>query len=446
MNPLRIIAIRHFQTEKNILGVHGYSERDEITQLGYGQANELVAKLSEYSGLRSITCFPKQQVIKSALVLSELSGLPYEEPLCLQPMNIGIASGITHEQLIDIDVSSATSMEAFRTRDIDILQVRISGAESAASIEKRLLEWWDVEGRFRCINRAVIGSNSTLIMLANLLSNKLPSSGDYKCFGIPTGAYRVWEQSYNGQWRTTPPIEFCRWPEIECRRIHSSRGSIQTTYYYPGWQYRKHTCIIAPGFFGNSRMGPYGLYNRLASELAFLGIDCVTFDYLGSGESSPVTRSFETDVASIRMVLSNIDNSNIISIIGHSIGSAAVAKICGETEEIQGFALAPLCRLSDFSGGFFTKEQIAALLREKVISRRGINLFLQYIIEAEQAWNEGQKKLKAIITAGTDPYTAVIRDSDYEAPVFRIAAADHNFSPGNSSQELINAIIRLLVG
>jgi broad specificity phosphatase PhoE len=437
-----IFVVRHFETSKNTAGIHGLCEMKELTPLGHHQAKRIATVLRKYPDLKGITYFDRPQAKESALMLSQLSSLPIEKPLDLRAADMGIASGLTHKEFRKRDVRSAESLEAFRTRDIDATQVVVSNSESPLSIEKRLIEWWETEGKTRCVNRVIIGSNSTLLMLTNLLSGKLPLSGQYKCFGIPNGAFRLWWQDDKKGWITEPSLEQSRWPELECRRIHTKKGSIQSTYYYAGWEIKNRACIIASGYFGNSRLGPYGLYVRLARELALHGVECLTFDYLGSGESSPVTRTFETDVFSLTTVISRIESTKSISIIGHSIGSSVVAEVCRRNNKFSGFALAPIHILDE---PFFSRDQFDILLHEGFVHRKGIEIELQYLRSAEEAWLKGHDCINGVVVADADPYTSNVNIPYPESNVVHIQGADHNFSNGRSSNELIQIVEKLIL-
>jgi pimeloyl-ACP methyl ester carboxylesterase/broad specificity phosphatase PhoE len=436
-----IIALRHFETLKNIKGIHGHCTLNVLTSRGYKQVEMVASKIGKNRKIRGITYFDTPQAKKSAFVLSKLTQIPIEPPLSLQPYNMGIAAGKTHEELKALDPNSAISLELFRNRVIDATNLKIKDSENIISLEKRILDWWNKEGRARCINRVVLGSNSTLIMLSNLLNNKLPSSGMYKCFGIPTRALRSWFLKDNN-WRTEPSLDKSLWPEIMCKKIHTKYGSVQITLFCPGWENKMHTCIIVPGYFGNSRLGPYGLFVRLARTLAFDGVECITIDYLGSGESTPINRTFEFDIFSAESVISKISTSHRISVIGHSLGCSVVAKICQKHNNITGLALAPLCILDDLGKSFFSPHDFQILLNEGSVIRKGVYFPLEYIKSAEEAWKYGASTLKAIILAEQDPYDVSRSALNFigKVPVYLISDADHNFSLKNSSNELINKI------
>jgi len=443
-NPF-IIAIRHFECEKNLRKIEGKSGLCALTSKGKEQAHKLAKRLRRCKDIQSIGYFDTPQSKESAYFLAELLKLPVESKLTLEPFNLGVATGITHEKLKQISPQSALSLEMFRTRQIDATQLKIEGAEDYKDLEFRLLRWWRREGSVTCQNRLIVGSNSTILMLTNLLESNLPSSGNYRCFGIPNGALRSWKREENS-WKTHPDISVSQWPTIKFITIQCKYGVIQTTYYYPGWQPKKHTVIILPGYFGNSRVGPYGLYVRLARALSFLGMECIILDYLGSGESSPISRTFELDVLSAQTVLSKINKKNKVSIIGHSIGSAVVTKMCKNNPNISGYVLAPLCSLDDYSHSFLNANQFQSLIQNGSVTRKGVKLYLEYIKSSETSWKNGISTLKAIIAAKEDQYdlTRASLESSNGVPIIFVDKADHNFSASSSSEKLIELIKNLL--
>lgn len=439
-----IIAVRHFETEKNRLGVHGESDLRGVTERGYLQAERVAKVIRSYvPPAEAITHFITPQAQESANLLSQLTGIPIEPALTLKRFDMGVASGISHDELRKLDPYSAMSLELFRARVIDLSKRRLSGGEDYIALERRLLEWWAHEGSARCPNRVVVGSNSTLIMLSNLLQEKLPSGGEYMCFGIPNGGYRVWTLD-GARWSTLPDLDLSRWPELECRSLATAWGRIQSTYYYKGWHSESRACIIVPGYFGNSRLGPYGLFCRLARALAFEGYESITVDYLGSGESSPASRTFASDVYSVEAVLRKCQSEVVL--IGHSIGSAVVAEICRKYPRVVGVALAPLCGLEEMAKRFLSSEELMILKETGTVSRRGIRLELTYVNAAEQAWREGANRLKAVVSAKEDQYTEGFAGLGAKVARFVVEGADHNFSSGNASDTLIELIVAIVCG
>jgi broad specificity phosphatase PhoE len=442
-----ICAVRHFETEKNVLGVHGRSGLDRLTGHGHQQAAEVAWAISELKTVRRVTCFPTPQSLTSADALCRLLDVDYVGPLDLAAYDLGVADGLSHDDLCRHSPESALSLDLFRNRVIDGQRIRLEGAEGIVSLQRRLVAWWNNGGESACVNSVVIGSNSTLLMLTNLLQGWLPDTGRYMCFGIPNGALRTWRCS-QGRWQTVPPLEGPSWPETECRVVTTRYGKVQTTLYHPGWADADHVCLIAPGYFENSRLGPFGLFARLAHSLAFYGLQCITMDYLGSGESTCIQRSFEMDYFSLESVFSQLCGNSRVSVIAHSLGAALVARLCARYDSVDGYALSPLCTVEALSEGFLSPDRYRVLLETGTTTCRGIVLGLAYVNAAEREWTENAQSLRGVILAEEDPYDKSRSALHHlpRVPVYRIAHADHTFSSGNSSQSLISQMIQLLVG
>jgi broad specificity phosphatase PhoE/alpha/beta superfamily hydrolase len=437
----KIVMCRHFETEKNIKGIHGKSDLDKLTTLGKSQCSRLARIIKSKDWIKGITYTNTPQAKASAKQLSLKSGIPLELPLSLKPFNMGIATGISNQELKKLHLESANSIELFRIRAIDATRINIKESENVTCFNDRLVKWWNNEGRLRCENRIVIGSNSTVLMITNILQNILPNSGKYYCYSVPNAAFRVWEVS-NNSFVSYPDIKNSIYPEIETSTLKTDLGNISYTRFFSSWSPLNRKCIIAPGYFGNSKHGPYGLYVRIARRLAKMGIETYTFDYLGSGESAPITRTFETDCYSLQTVHDNIKiQDSKTFIIGHSAGCSVVSKIIAQNEKVEGIALAPYCIIDDYNISFFSEEEFRRLHSLKTIIRKGIKLDLSYLTNMEDNWKQTKNLLSIIFLGGCDQYD-INRNSTkgIDEKIFIIKDADHNFSLKNSSFELIEEI------
>ncbi len=235
---------------------------------------------------------------------------------------------------------------------------------------------------------------------------------------------------------------------IRCNSYSTKNGYIQTSLFQASPEKKiAKTCILIPGYFSNTRAGPYGLHTRIAIELSSNGIDCITMDYLGTGESTMIERSFELDVFSVKSIVRKIPSDNEIYLIGHSISCAIVAQICFEHSTIKGIANAPFCNLAQIRHVFLSDEERKDLDEKNQVLRRGIPLFLDYIKMAEKSWNLGCENLYAIIIAKNDQYaTPPDRDNPKACiKTLEVEMADHNFANGLSSFFLIDMLKNIIV-
>ena len=434
-----IIVARHFETAKNVFDIHGKSDLAELTADGQHQLARLVRRLQDRSSAVAVVATPTPQATHSGRLLASSLGLPYEGELSLAPANIGVASGKSTDTFRTTANSSFRSLDLFRARVIDVRDLQIDGGESASDIELRLIRWWETEGKFRCPGRIVVGSNSTVLMIANLLQGHLPTSGRYKALGTPNGSMKCWKSHTTANWVASPPIPKVTWPENYVKELKSKLGSVAVSGFAPSWDVVGTVAIIIPGYFGSSRHGPYGLYTRLAREWAYEGFLTVTVDMLGTGDSAAVARDFESELESVMAVTDWLSSSyDKLILVGHSMGAATAlaAREANPTACQHVWCLTPLCTLEDLSIHFFSPAQLDDLGQTGRTTRHGLELRLDMIMEADDVWRRLGSSAEQAWLAGADPYTAGQDLTTFPPIVQRVDGADHNFSTGNSAAVL----------
>jgi broad specificity phosphatase PhoE len=433
--------LRHAETVKNDLDIHGASNLWQLTSAGVMQLDDATRELKRLKNIDGVTFFKTPQAEHFAALVATKTGLVLEHPLSLAPFNLGVANGLSTKQLWQDNPHAAESLSLFRERVVDATRLSIDGAEAADSLENRLLHWWHTEGKTKTNNKVIVGSNSTLLMLTNLFSGNLPTSGRYYCHYIPNGAIRTWETIRTFKLAKSIETE-PSWPDLINKRVSSTRGFIQASIHAPAWGKAVGSCIIAPGYFGNSRQGPYALYTRIARELSRRQINTITFDYIGSGESSPATRSFESDLFSLINIADHLVKTGPLLVLGHSMGAAIAAKFKQLRPWTRAIGLAPLVTINALKQGLLNAREIKELTANELCYRQGIVINSQYLRSAETAWVEAREKLDHIIIAGSDVYDPKHVDSASfpKSKISCITDADHNFSKLHTSATLINVI------
>lgn len=437
-----IVVARHFETEKNLKDVHGTSELAALTDAGVAQAKRMAHRLRAYSKIDRIVATPTPQAVSSAQILSEQAGLPFTQLLTLAPVNLGVADGLSTEALRAHHRGAFTSLDRFRARVVDVRELEIPNAESAVDVEQRLTSWWVEEGATSCSGAVVIGSNSTVLMLTHLLEGNLPSTGRYRFLATPNGSMRVWRPNPHGTWSSTQPLPETSWPEIELAALRTDNGSVAYSRFLPGWDERKHGVLVVPGYFGSSRHGPYGLYTRLARAWSYEGFETMTIDLPGSGDSSPVDRTFETEVDSVVAAAEFLlQHHEDVIIVGHSMGAATALEArhrLASAARASVWGLAPLCSLEDLRRAFLSPQNLDELASTGITQRHGLELRAEMIEAAGAAWNAFAGEIELVWLADTDVYTAGQELSAIAESRRRIIdGADHNFSlEGNFSKLL----------
>jgi pimeloyl-ACP methyl ester carboxylesterase len=260
---------------------------------------------------------------------------------------------------------------------------------------------------------------------------------------------RYWYQAENSsEWISESSSNANSWPDIELDYIRTESGNLAVTLFYPGWDARKTAILIVPGYFGSSRHGPYGLYSRLARHWAYDGFLTVTYDPLGSGESSPIHRSFETEVRSAVFMTQKILNSHDqVICVGHSMGAAIALLAASHFDgRAKTWCLAPLCKLEELAVSFFNRNQFREITRSGSTLRHGLRLELGMIEKASEAWMRLENKVSAVFIAGNDPYTK--HQSSLNIPPqyqFVIQSADHNFSQNDNFSQIADITTNLLL-
>lgn len=447
----RVIALaRHVETAKNLANVHGRSSLTALTPKGEVQARRLSDQVTRQTGVRldGVWATSTAQAVGSAKLVADLAGLPYLGELGLAPVDIGIAAGLSSDELRRAHPAAFRSLDLFRARAVSGSELTLPGAETAAVLASRLSRWWAAEGAAQCPNRLVVGSSSTVLMLAHHLNGVSPLMPGYRYLPTPNGSLRIWHDEGDG-WRAGQPFPRRLWPEVDIRHLRSANGSsVAISHHWPSWVAKDRAIVIVPGYFGSSRHGPYGLYSRLARTWAWAGHPSVTVDPLGSGDSSPVYRDFDSEVESIEVASRwMLRQSSSLLLVGHSMGSATALEARARLPGIdcQVWCLAPLCRMTDLSRAFFDAQQLAELLRSGRTTRHGLELRQDMIDGAERAWEQEAHSADRIWLADADPYAR-----DVDLPIHAsdrihvIAGADHNFSTNDSADSLTRSTVDTL--
>ncbi|MBX7266932.1 alpha/beta fold hydrolase [Micromonospora sp. Llam7] len=436
-----IVLARHVETEKNLRDIHGASGLASVTLRGQDQVAHLARTLrSRAVTLTAVVATPTPQAVSSARLIAGELQLPYEGELGLPAVHLGVAAGLSTAELRSAHPQAHRSIDLFRARVISAAELEIPASEAAKDLEKRLVGWWRTEGRKRCRDRLVVGSNSTVLMISHLLNGVLPTDSRYRYLATPNGTARMWREEADG-WRAVPAFPQQSWPDVEQLRISSPDGAVAVTRHVPSWAASRRTVILIPGYFGSSRHGPYGLYNRLARAWSWQGFETLTVDPLGSGDSTPVFRDFTSEVRSIEIVSEWASrHGSSLLLVGHSMGGATALRARDQAgaENWLVWCLAPLCRLVDLSRVFLRGRQLDELHRTGRTYRHGLELRRDMIDESGAAWDAHCKDVDGVWLGGADQYTAGMDLTAIPTARVRvIEGADHNFSTNDSPARLL---------
>ncbi|MFF0824167.1 alpha/beta fold hydrolase [Micromonospora haikouensis] len=436
-----IVLARHVETEKNRRDIHGTCALDTVTSRGHRQVERLAAAIHDHAiGVRGVLATPTPQAIVSAQLIATELGLPYEGELALPAVDLGVAAGRSTAELRAVHPQAHRALDLFRARVTSAADLHLPGGETAGHLQRRLIAWWRGEGRERCRDRLVVGSNSTVLMIAHLLNGVLPTDPRYRYLAVPHGTARLWRGAGDA-WTGSPGFPSDSWPDVEQLRLPSPDGAVAVTRHAPSWVTSDRSIIVVPGYFGSSRHGPYGLYNRLARAWAWQGFETLTIDPLGSGDSSAVFRDFTSEVRSVEIVAEwAVRRSASLLLVGHSMGGATALRARDRVgaPDWRVWCLAPLCRLVDLARVFLSAGQLDELRVTGRTYRHGLELRRDMIDESGDAWEVHCGDVDGVWVAGADRYTSGMDLTPVPADRIRvIEGADHNFSADDSLPRLL---------
>ncbi len=398
---------------------------------------------------KAIAAVDTAQAIATGLEISRMSGVQFERVLSLQPVGLGVADGLSNAELRQLHPQAFEALDRFRSRVISAAELEIPDAEGATNVRARLDRWWEAEGAHALPNRLIVGSNSTILMLAHRLCGTDPTSAGYRCLRVPNATLRTWVE-IDGQWVLEGEDLARSWPDRGMHFVSTRLGLVACTEHFPSWAPTTTALAVVPGYFGSSRHGPYGLYNRLARAWAELGHRTVTLDPLGSGDSSDVQRTFASEVESVVAVGRQLlERAGRLVLVGHSLGTATVLAareaLGAEGGDVLVWGLAPLVSFEDVALGFFTPTQLAELDQFGTTTRHGLALSRAFIEDAERNWFALKDRLDAAWVGDADPYiTAEVIARIPNCALSYVPGADHNFSATGNVEVLSEETLALL--
>ncbi len=440
---MTILVARHAETTKNLLQAHGRSAACEITAGGSHEIDRLIAIARRY-GTSCVSYAGTPQAELTAQLLVARSQLKLGRCISLAPYNLGRVAGLTERQLVDAYPDASRSLENFRYRLASLDELQLPDGEDPKDLCERLREWANFELP-ELDGQIVIGSSSVITMFGNLCSGDGLEPRRYYNFPAATGSVRAFELTKDGRVISTLEHPTPMWPRTTyATDLAGSRGTAITVH-NPAWELKDSLAIFIPGYFGNSRSGPYGLYSDLARKLAYRGVESWTVDLPGSGDGAPVRRDWSRDTEAVGNVLEcATQRRSTIVVVGHSMSAALAARAGAGNPHVHSVALAPLVRWDQLAYGLFSSEQVRELKSVGWINRRGIDLRADYVTCAESAWDSHMDQLAMVILGGADTYAPIGSMAYPERRSVIVAKGDHNFTSAESAGELLTAILTLV--
>lgn len=410
---------RHVETNKNVLGIHGSSDECSMAEHTVKQLHWLTRYIQSHNIKRVIFGKTKQCEFTSYWLAKSLN--IEQHAFEIAPFNMGNYAGLTHTQLRERNFSLSIAMEQFRYRILPYKQTLLTELDNPDSMSEELMLWSEKVPKTFLNDSIYILSSSLINKLLNFSKGVLPNSNFYFNIGFDT-AFAINIHS----WRNSKK----QWPYIEHKTLTTRLGNIIVAEHKPILSmFKNSTVIIYPGVFGCSRFGPYNLFNRLAKRLALMGIKCIVFDPIGSGESSDIYRSLETEVESLSAIVKKYSRSKYLTICAHSISANIVSRHYFKNELMMHF-ISPVLHISKLT-------ELWGVTNEP-FSRHGLRFSESLLAGLRMKQNINT----TYYFGANDEYVdlAQIDDLSRNAEVNILEHAGHNFSEADTSIDLISLI------
>lgn len=176
MDLQRLTLLRHAIAQKNLEDRHGGSGSDLLPEARV-ELKLLIANLSK-KGIRptKIYCSPVPQAEQTASFLSGHYRIPLIQHSSLQPLHLGVLSGLSREEASLRFPQAASLMEGWRKGEIELHQLVIPGAEDFRAFYNRGERFLGSLGVWRG-DYVVVGTRSIVILLVSILLCRSPTPG-----------------------------------------------------------------------------------------------------------------------------------------------------------------------------------------------------------------------------------------------------------------------------
>ena len=181
----KVILIRHAESIKNLKKIHG-GQGEELTDLGIEQAQSVAKFLKDNRIDLNLKIYASTSfhTRATAQIIAEKLNLPIEKPYEFAPLYLGIADGLSEQQLEDISPETSELFRLWRNKEIDIKKLVVKDMESYQDFWNRgktLLSTLPTDK-----DVMMVCSNSLMILLTHIMAGNDPNLTDnYKHFSIP---------------------------------------------------------------------------------------------------------------------------------------------------------------------------------------------------------------------------------------------------------------------
>lgn len=194
--PYKIILMRHAESIKNVKKIHG-GQGEDLTDEGIRQAKEVAQVIHDQidCGNLKIYTSTSYHTTATAKIIAQSLNLTIEQPIFFMPLNLGIADGLSEDELTKKFPQAQKLFEAWRRREIDIKKLKIPGMEP-------YMDFWH-RGEYvisqlpTSNNILLVCSNSLMILLTHVMLQNHPENTDaYRHISIKNCGLIVFETDF----------------------------------------------------------------------------------------------------------------------------------------------------------------------------------------------------------------------------------------------------------
>lgn len=173
----KIILIRHAESQKNIKHIHG-GNGEAITPKGDLQAQEIAELLKSKLDLCRLKIYASTSfhTRETARMIASSMKLNVEQPIDFKPLNLGVADGLSEQELSQKYPDVQQLFVQWRKRLIDIKKLVVPNMESPLNFWERgkiILSQIDTN-----YDSLLVCSNSLMILLCNIMLGNHPIHTD----------------------------------------------------------------------------------------------------------------------------------------------------------------------------------------------------------------------------------------------------------------------------
>ena len=222
---------------------------------------------------------------------------------------------------------------------------------------------------------------------------------------------------------------------------------------------QKHSpaVVIVHGYSSANKIGPQGLFVRIADALSALGYFVYRFDLSGMGESDGNIENvkFADHVADVESVLQYVQtkhSNSPVNVIAHCMGCNCVMDIAGRRAQLfeRVVFLAPFFANDITLKRLFTADQLESITTNGYVYRKGLYADYSFFSQnTEQLFIDRLRTLSQhidVILAERDQFSPTecsksALEGMKHVDVFQLPNADHNFL--EAQQALVNLLCKI---